>query len=121
MPPANTDGYIDLAHHHGVAAAHVASIALDQIGALILSGGKTRGVAEDATIATVGGVPCDIARALWLRIDLVVYRKVAVAVDYRAERDALVLDEERFLECRQRALGPVEEFGATLHRIGASD
>src|SRR6185437_3543813 len=121
MPPANADGYIDLAHHDGIAATHVASIALDQIGALILSSGKSRGVIEDAAVAAIGRIPGDIARALWLRIDPVMHRKVAVAVDRGAERHALVLGETGFLERRQRALGPVEEFGAILYRIGARD
>src|SRR4029077_15046449 len=114
MPSANANGYVDLAHHYGIAAAHVASIALDQIGALILSRGKTRGVVEDASVTAVGGVTGDVARALRLRIDLVVHLQVGGCGVQRAKCDALVLGDEGFLECRQAALGPVEESGAIL-------
>jgi hypothetical protein len=48
-----------------------------------------------------------------------VHRQVTVAVDRGAEGDALVLDEDGLQEGGQRALGPIEEFGAVLRRIGA--
>ena len=117
----DADRHVDLAHHHGVAVAHVAGVALDQIGALVAPGGKTGRIVEDAAVAAVGGVPGDVARPLRMRIDLVMNRQIAVGVDHGAERHPRVPGEERFLERRQRAIGPVQDFGAVLHRIAACD
>ena len=119
MPAALADRHVDLAHHHGGAVAHVARIALNQIGALVLRGGEARGIIEDTTIAAVRGVVGHVARPLRLRIALVMDRQVAVAVDRRAERQARVLGEERLEQSGQRAIRPIQHFGAILHRVGA--
>jgi hypothetical protein len=66
MPASHPDRHVDLAHHHGIAAAHVARVALDQIGALILPGRKPGSVVEDAAISTIGGIPGDVTRTLRL-------------------------------------------------------
>ena len=62
-----------------------------------------------------------IAGPLRMRVDLVVHRQIAVAVDHRAEHHARVLGEERLLKRRQRAIRPVQDPGAVLQRIGAGD
>ena len=49
------------------------------------------------------------------------HRKIAVAVDHRAEHHARVLGQERILERRQRAVRPGQDFGAMLQRIAAFD
>src|SRR5215204_172268 len=115
----DADRHVDLAHHHGVAVAHVAGVALDQIGALVAPGGKPGRVVEDTAVAAVGGVPGDVARPLRVGIDLVMNRQIAVGVDHGAERHPLVPGAERFLERRQGAIGPVQDFGAILLRFGA--
>src|SRR3954469_5156675 len=94
VPAIDADGYVDLAHHHGLAVAHVAGVALDQIGALVAAGGQPRRIVENAAVAAVGGVPGDVARALRMRVDLVMHRQIAVAVDHRGERHARVPGEE---------------------------
>ena len=38
----DADRHVDLAHHDGLAVAHVAGVALDQIGALVAAGGEAR-------------------------------------------------------------------------------
>ena len=95
VPALDADRHVDLAHHDGLAVAHVAGIALDQIGAQVAAGGKARGIVEDAAVAAVGGVPGDVARPLRMRIDLVVHRQIAVAVDHGAEHHARVLGRGR--------------------------
>src|SRR5216683_827452 len=69
MPPPDPNRHVDLAHHHGVAVAHVARVTLDQIGALVAAGGKPRGIVEDAPVAIassnilVSAAPASMARA----------------------------------------------------------
>src|SRR6202040_1180235 len=53
VPAIDADRHVDLAHHDGLAVAHVAGVALDQIGAQIATGGEARGVVEDAAVAAV--------------------------------------------------------------------
>src|ERR1700741_156134 len=72
VPAVDADRHVDLTHHDGIAVAHVAGVALDQVGAQVAAGGEPRGVIEDAAVAAVGGVPADIAGALRMRVDLVV-------------------------------------------------
>src|SRR3981081_1395001 len=105
VPAIDADRHVDLAHHDGFAVAHVAGVALDQVGAQVAAGGEARGIAEDAAVAAVGAVPHHIARALRMRVDFVVHRKVAVAVNHRAEHHARVLGEESLLKRRPRASG----------------
>src|SRR5439155_25986650 len=66
VAPANPDRYIDLAHPDRDAVAHVARITLNQISACIAAGRQSCGVVEDATVARVRGIPCDVARPLWM-------------------------------------------------------
>src|SRR5882672_1933771 len=80
VPALHPDRHVDLAHHDGLAVAHVAGVALDQVGAQVTAGREARGIVEDAAVAAVGGVPGDVAGTLRMRIDLVVYRQIAVAV-----------------------------------------
>src|ERR1700730_12246263 len=80
VPAIDADRYVDLAHHDGVAVAHIPRVAPDQIGAQVAAGGEAGRIIEDTAIAAVGGVPGDIARSLRVRVDLVVHRQVAVAV-----------------------------------------
>src|SRR3977135_4280103 len=109
VPAIDADRYVDLAHHDGFAVAHVAGVALDQVGAQVAAGGEARGIAEDAAVAAVGAVPHHIAGALRMRVDFVVHRQIAVAVDHRAEHHARVLGEESLLKRRQPAIGPAKE------------
>src|ERR1700704_3507282 len=74
VPAIDADRHVDLAHHDGFAVAHVAGVALDQVGAQVAAGGEARGIAEDATVAAVGAVPHHIAGALRMRVDFVVDR-----------------------------------------------
>src|SRR3982751_5778853 len=76
----DADRHVDLAHHDGLAVAHVAGVALDQVGTLVAAGREAGGVVEDAAVAAVGRIPGDIARPLRMRVDLVVHRQIAVAV-----------------------------------------
>src|SRR6202043_1957895 len=78
----DADRHVDLAHHDGLAVAHVAGVALDQVGAQIAAGGEAGGIVEDAAVAAVGGVEGHVARALRMRVDLVVHGQIAVAVDH---------------------------------------
>src|ERR1700759_507115 len=64
VPAIDADRHVDLAHHDGIAVAHVAGVALDQVGAEVAAGGEPCGIVEDAAVAAVGGVPGDIAGAL---------------------------------------------------------
>src|SRR5215217_279931 len=62
VPAIHANRNVNLAHHDGLAIAHVASITLDQIGAQIAAGGETGGVVEDAAVAAVRGIPGNVAR-----------------------------------------------------------
>src|SRR5260370_38767225 len=50
VPAIDADRHVDLAHHDGLAVAHVAGVALDQIGAQVAAGGEARGIVEDAAV-----------------------------------------------------------------------
>ena len=55
-------GRVDLAHHDDDAVAHVARIALDQVGAHVARRAQAGAVVEDAPVAAVGGVPGGVVR-----------------------------------------------------------
>src|SRR4051794_41840381 len=60
MPALDADRDVDLAHHDGLAVSHVASVALDQVGAHVSAGSQPRGVVENAAVWGVGGFSrCD--------------------------------------------------------------
>src|SRR4051794_41631591 len=62
MPALHANWNVDLAHHDGLAVAHVAGVALDQIGAGVLAGGKPGLVVEDAAVAGGWGVSWGVGR-----------------------------------------------------------
>src|SRR4051794_40636448 len=66
MPALDSNRHVDLAHHDGLAVAHVAGVALDQIGAHVAAGGQPRDIVEDAAVAAVRRVPDHVAGTLWM-------------------------------------------------------
>jgi hypothetical protein len=68
VPTIDKDRHADLLQHDVFAAAHIAGIALYEVGAQVSAGGKPFGIVEDAPVAAVGCIPGDIARALRLRV-----------------------------------------------------
>src|SRR3989442_8847919 len=81
VPAIDADRHADLLKHDVFAAAHVAGIALYEVGAQVLAGGKPFGIVEDAPVAAVGCIPGDVAGTLCLRIHLVVNWQIAVSIE----------------------------------------
>src|ERR1700720_456661 len=59
VPALDADRHVDLTHHDGLAVAHIAGVALNQVGAQVAAGGEPRGIVEDAAVAAVGGMSHD--------------------------------------------------------------
>ena len=121
VPALHTDRDVDLAHHHRIPVAHITRVTLDQVAANVARSRKPGRIVEDAAIAAVRRVPDNVARTLRVGIDLVVHRQKAVAVDHGAKHHVRLFRKERFLEGRQRTIGPIEILRAVLHRIGAGN
>ena len=104
-------------HEHDF-RSHVAEIGLQQFGFGVARRHQTGPVIKDAPVATVAHVPCRFAGTLWLAVNLVVGRKIAVEIHPGGKDDVLVLFKDGFLKrgevaVGERDIGRHELFGIT--------
>ena len=112
----DADGSIHLLHHHDLAAAHVAGIGLHDERPGGARGRDAGAIVENPLVACIGGVPHRIARPLGLRIDPVVDRDVAVAVDREAEGHRRIRGKSILENGRQQLLENGQIGRAVLNR-----
>ena len=115
----NTDRHSGFKCKDDDTVPHIARIVLNEIGAHIACGGKPRAIIKNAPSARIGSVPSYLAKALGMRINLMVNCDITIAIYGHAINHARVRRQQRFLNGWEDFFESFEKSCSELLRVGA--